>query len=82
MVLFPKGYHELQHDEEKDDMLDQAIKFLEKLPENMKRPFGKIVYNDLAFKIKPRTHTLKTVTRIIIILGILYLLYRRFFKKK
>ena len=63
-------------------MLEKAINFLEKLPENMKRPFGKISYDDLAFKIKPRKHTLKTITRIVIILGILYLLYRRFFKKK
>ena len=63
-------------------MLDQALKFLEKLPENMKKPFGKLVYADVCFKIKPRTHTLKTVSRIIVLLGILYFIYRRFFHKK
>jgi acylglycerol lipase len=30
--LFERGYHELQHDEERDELLEHGLKFLEELP--------------------------------------------------
>ena len=79
--LFKKGYHELQHDEEKDELLEKSIKFFESLPETMKRSVGNIVYANLAFKTKPRVRFLRNFSKIAILLGILFFLYRRFFKK-
>jgi len=79
--LFKKGYHELQHDEEKDELLEKALQFLESLPETMKKPFGKIVYADLAFKTKPRVRFLRNFSKVAVLIGILFFIYRRFFKK-
>ena len=47
----------------------------------MKRPVGRIYYTDLAFKLKGKSHPIKTGMKIIILLGILYFIYRRFVKK-
>ena len=79
--LFEYGYHELQHDEEKDELLKLALNYLEELPKSLKVPFGRIVESELRFRPKPKRHTIKYGTRIVILLGILFFIYRRFFKK-
>lgn len=79
--LFERGYHELQHDEERDEMLDAGLKFLESLPGELVKPLGNIVYANLAVKMKPKEHPLKNGVKIAVILGILFFLYRRFFRK-
>jgi esterase/lipase len=33
--LFENGYHELQHDEEKDELLERAFQFLNEIPNSM-----------------------------------------------
>lgn len=81
LFLFERGYHELQHDEEKDEMLDNALKFVTELPEIKIKALGNVVYSELEVKLKPKEHPLKNGLRIVVVLGILFFLYRRYFKK-
>jgi hypothetical protein len=41
--LFEQGYHELQHDEERGELLEKAIQFYSTLPKYVIKPFGKCV---------------------------------------
>jgi len=81
LYLFERGYHELQHDEERDEMLEEGLRFLESLPGPMKRAVGNVVYSDLALKRKPRCHKIRNSIRVAVVLGLLFFLYRRFFRK-
>lgn len=62
-------------------MLDLGLRFLRSLPEAMVRPVGQIAYASLAIKLKAKEHPFKNAVRIAVVLGILYFLYRRFFRK-
>ncbi len=62
-------------------MLEKGLKFLEELPEAMVRPVGNIVYSELAIKLKAKEHPLKNGLKVLVVLGILYFLYRRFIRK-
>lgn len=79
--LFEKGYHELQHDEEKEEMLTMALNFVDSLPATMNREVGRIVYGDWAFKLKPKEHPMRNVARLLVIVGVLVFIYKRFLKK-
>ena len=45
------------------------------------RGVGNIVYNNLEVKLKAKEHPIKNGLRIVVVLGILFFLYRRYFKK-
>jgi len=47
----------------------------------MVKAVGNVVYADLAVKLKPRGHPFRNGLKILVVLGILFFLYRRFVKK-
>lgn len=79
--LFQRGYHELQHDEEKEEMLTTALNFIDNLPATMIREVGRIVYKDWAIKLKPKQHPMRNIAKCLVIVGVLIFIYRRFLKK-
>ena len=62
-------------------MLETGLAFLEALPPGMKRPAGPLEYGQLCLQLKPKGHPLKTRMKVLLLLGLLYFLYRRFLKK-
>lgn len=76
LYLFDNGYHELQHDEEKDEMIERAINFLDKLPEHNIKPAGVINYADFEIKIPKKGKGPKAVA-IFVLIGVLILIIRR-----
>lgn len=66
--LFETGYHELQHDQEKDDLLELGSKFLAELPESMVKPFGKLNVQNIDTRRKKSNFLMKFVTVVCVIL--------------
>ena len=66
LYLFEKGFHELQHDVEKDELLEAAAKFLDSLPR--KSPFGKLNILPIETKVKTDYRKLYVLLAVIIFL--------------
>ena len=62
-------------------MLGKAMEFIEKLPNYMIKEFGRINYEDYAFPAEKKRKGKGWVVKLIVIVGILLLIYRRFRKK-
>lgn len=62
-------------------MLEEGLRFLESLPQSMKRAVGNVIYGNLALRPKQRKRTLRNFTRILAILGVIFFIYRRFIRK-
>lgn len=72
--LFPQGYHELQHDNEKDDLLEKSLQFIKKLP-NLKN-FGPVMVHP----IRKAPPSKRPLLKIIILLIAIIALIRKFKK--
>ncbi len=66
--LFETGYHELQHDQEKDELLENGSKFLIELPETMAKPFGKLNVQNIDTKPKKNHFLAKFIIAVCVIL--------------
>ena len=81
LQLYDNGYHELQHDEEKDDMLGKALEFIEKLPNYVIKPAGQINYKDFALSPPPKKKKGALIIKILVALGIIIFILRRLRRK-
>lgn len=71
---FPQGYHEMQHDNEREELLERSMQFINKLP-NLKN-FGLMTTRHIP-KPKPNNRiVLKVILVLIAILGLLARKYR------
>ncbi len=61
----------MQHDEEKDELLERGLRFLESLPAYMVKPAGAINYKDLEVAAKPKKNPLKSAFPILAIIAII-----------
>jgi hypothetical protein len=62
-------------------MLTLALSFVDSLPVSMNHEVGRIVYSDWAIKLKPKEHPMRNVARLLVIVGVLVFIYKRFLKK-
>ena len=70
--LFETGYHELQHDQEKDELLELGSKFLAELPEGMTKPFGKLNIKNIDTG-KKKNHF---IIKFIVVVCVIFILIR------
>lgn len=77
LFLFDNGYHEMQHDEEKDELLERGLQFLESLPENKLKPAGVINFSDFEIPLRKKSNGLRKGALLLAVVGILVLLLRR-----
>lgn len=67
--LFDNGYHELQHDKEKDELLDLALEFLQRIP-NPKN-FGPMSIHPIKKPVKKGLPYIKIILAIVAVLFML-----------
>jgi acylglycerol lipase len=77
LFLFDNGYHELQHDEEKDELLERGLNFLESLPQNKVKPAGVINFSDYEIPLPKKSHKVRNGALLLAVVGILVFLLRR-----
>ena len=64
--LFETGYHELQHDQEKDELLESGSNYLKELPAHLVKAFGKLNVQKIDTKPK-RNHFLRNLLIVVIV---------------
>lgn len=79
--LFQQGYHELQHDNQKDELLEKALKFIKKLP-NPKN-FGPMMVHPIRKPQKSKTPIIKIIVIIVVLLAIIkkFKLYQKLLRR-
>lgn len=68
--LFETGYHELQHDQEKDELLETGFKYLSELPQHLVKPLGKIQVENIDTTLKPQNF-FRNIAILIVVLIVL-----------
>lgn len=69
---FPNGYHEMQHDAEKDELLEKSLEFIRKLPEL--KNFGVASIYPIQ---KPKPKNKLSTKLLIILIGVLIFIIRK-----
>ena len=67
--MFNQGYHELQHDQERDELLEKSFEFIKKIP-NLKN-FGPMMVHPIRKPMKKGNPIVKIILALIVIIGFL-----------